>query len=612
LTIGTTNRAIYTAGSAPSYFGGNIGIKATNPDSTLHIVGGLKLVTGSQANGKVLMSDATGGASWRNVTSSVDSALFRTTANSRTLAQTQTALNLKANLISPTFKGAITISEGGQSAVLQGYTGGLRVAAAGSGATGGSRGDIIAGAATFSGVQTYENLGLSGDVIIGANNSGIASKIAIGSGLSLSSGTLTATGGSAGTVTGSGTAGKITKWNSASDIGDATSLTISGSDLQVAGVVQGTRLTSTVATGTAPFTVTSTTPVTNLSIGGNASTVTTNANLTGSVTSVGNATSLGSFTSANLSTALTNETGTGSAVFGTTPTFTGTATISEGGQSVVLQGYTGGLRVAAAGSGATGGARGDLLAGAGDFSGAVTASNLSGTNTGDQTTVTGNAGTATALQTARTISGTSFNGTANITLNNTGITNGAGYITGITSGNVTTALGFTPYNATNPSGYITSSALSPYATLASPALTGAPTAPTQTAGDNSTKIATTAYVDASVGSTSSGTFAPTLSNSSNITSSAIIGTPTYIAVGNTVHCSMTVNITPTSSGSNTLLYFTLPFNAATVNTFSGIGISAAVTQSGVIQYQSSTEGKITFTSNTTSVNTFYLQFDYTK
>ena len=31
----------------------------------------------------------------------------------------------------------------------------------------------------------------------------------------------------------------------------------------------------------------------------------------------------------------------------------------------------------------------------------------------------------------------------------------AGYLTSITSGNVTTALGFTPYNATNPSGYIT-------------------------------------------------------------------------------------------------------------------------------------------------------------
>jgi hypothetical protein len=34
----------------------------------------------------------------------------------------------------------------------------------------------------------------------------------------------------------------------------------------------------------------------------------------------------------------------------------------------------------------------------------------------------------------------------------------ATYLTGITSGQVTTALGFTPYNATNPSGYITASA----------------------------------------------------------------------------------------------------------------------------------------------------------
>jgi hypothetical protein len=36
-----------------------------------------------------------------------------------------------------------------------------------------------------------------------------------------------------------------------------------------------TTVTSTIATGTAPFTVTSTTPVTNLSIGGNAATATT-------------------------------------------------------------------------------------------------------------------------------------------------------------------------------------------------------------------------------------------------------------------------------------------------------------------------------------------------
>jgi len=53
---------------------------------------------------------------------------------------------------------------------------------------------------------------------------------------------------------------------------------------------------------------------------GNADTVTTNADLTGHITSTGNAAVLGSFTSAQLSTALTNETGSGSAVFATSPT----------------------------------------------------------------------------------------------------------------------------------------------------------------------------------------------------------------------------------------------------------------------------------------------------
>lgn len=58
-------------------------------------------------------------------------------------------------------------------------------------------------------------------------------------------------------------------------------------------------------------------------------------------------------------------------------------------------------------------------------SGSVTGSNLSGTNTGDQTSVTGNAGTATALQNARTIAGVSFNGTANIAIASTNLSDTA-------------------------------------------------------------------------------------------------------------------------------------------------------------------------------------------
>jgi hypothetical protein len=54
--------------------------------------------------------------------------------------------------------------------------------------------------------------------------------------------------------------------------------------------------------------------------------------------------------------------------------------------------------------------------GAFNTTGAITGSNLSGTNTGDQTNISGNAGTATTLQNARTINGVSFNGSANITV----------------------------------------------------------------------------------------------------------------------------------------------------------------------------------------------------
>ena len=98
-------------------------------------------------------------------------------------------------------------------------------------------------------------------------------------------------------------------------LGAATGTSLSVSD----------QLTSTVATGTAPLVVTSTTPVANLNIGGNAatatlaSTVTTNADLSGAVVSTGNTTSLGTFTSTELSTALFDKTGTGVAVFADSP-----------------------------------------------------------------------------------------------------------------------------------------------------------------------------------------------------------------------------------------------------------------------------------------------------
>jgi len=80
---------------------------------------------------------------------------------------------------------------------------------------------------------------------------------------------------------------------------------------------------------------------------------------------------------------------------------------------------------------------------------------------------TANTGTVTSVSGTGTVSGLTLTGTVTTTGNLT-----LGGTLSLTSGNVTSALGFTPYNATNPSGYITSSALSPYATLASPTFTG--------------------------------------------------------------------------------------------------------------------------------------------
>ena len=69
-------------------------------------------------------------------------------------------------------------------------------------------------------------------------------------------------------------------------------------------------------------------------------------------------------------------------------------------------------------------AAGGIVLGQGAFIG-----NLTGNASGSSGSCTGNAATATALANARTIAGVSFDGTANISLNNNAITNGAGYIT---------------------------------------------------------------------------------------------------------------------------------------------------------------------------------------
>jgi hypothetical protein len=173
---------------------------------------------------------------------------------------------------------------------------------------------------------------------------------------------------------------------------------------------------------------------------GNAATVTTNANLTGHITSTGNAAVLGSFTSAQLKAALSDETGSGTAVFATSPTLvtpvlgtpaSGVATNLTGTAASLTAGNATTLATARTIHGVSfdGSANIDLSEEIADTVGAMVSSNTETNvtvtyqdidNTLDFTIgtlnqdTTGLAGTATALATARTIGGTSFDGTANI------------------------------------------------------------------------------------------------------------------------------------------------------------------------------------------------------
>ena len=227
----------------------------------------------------------------------------------------------------------------------------------------------------------------------------------------------------------------------------------------------------------------------------------------------GVATFLATPSSTNLRGALTDETGTGAAVFGTSPTIS-SPTIT--------------------GTGAI----------AGTFTGDITG-NVTGNVSGTSGSTTGNAATATALATGRTFqltgdveaSGVTFDGTGNVSLT-TVIGTGAIVNADINSSaqiaysktNLTNSIVDADVNASAaiawtkiaPSstvsatelGYLdgvtsaiqtqldaklaTATASSTYAPLASPALTGVPTAPTAAANTNTTQIATTAYVQTEI------------------------------------------------------------------------------------------------------------------
>jgi hypothetical protein len=125
-------------------------------------------------------------------------------------------------------------------------------------------------------------------------------------------------------------------------------------------------------------------------------------------------------------------------------TITTTGTIGLTGQALALHNLATNGIVARTGSGTV--AARTLTAGTG-----ISITNGDGVS-GNPTITATNNGTVTSVGGTGTVSGLTLSGTVtssgNLTLGGT---------LSLTSGNVTTALGFTPYNATNPSGYITNS-----------------------------------------------------------------------------------------------------------------------------------------------------------
>jgi hypothetical protein len=123
-----------------------------------------------------------------------------------------------------------------------------------------------------------------------------------------------------------------------------------------------------------------------------------------------------------------------------------------------------------------------------DASGNFTANTATFTGLTVSNTINGTAANATILQTTRSIAisggatgtATNFNGSANITIPVTGI-------------NVSTADSGTLAVTRGGTGVTTSTGTGSTVLSASPALTGTPTAPTASAGTNTTQIATTAF-----------------------------------------------------------------------------------------------------------------------
>ena len=341
----------------------------------------------------------------------------------------------------------------------------------------------------------------------------------------------------------------------------------------------------------------------------------TNANLTGAVTSVGNATSLGSFTSAQLLGALTDETGTGAAVFATSPTLvtpalgtpsalvgtniTGTATsftasnvttnanltghITSVGNAAVLGSFTS-LQLLTAltdetGTGANVFANTPTLVA--PLLGTPTSGNLANCTfpTLNQNT-TGNASTATTLQTARAINGVSFDGSAAITVTAAaGTLSGATLSSGVTASSLTSVgtISSGVWNGSSISTTYTDAKVTSIVAGTNISLSGATGAVTVNVSGTVANATTATNQSGGTVNATTGTFSSTIS-ASNL-SGTNTGDQTNIS-GNAATATTAGTVTTAAQPSIT-----------SVGTLTGLTVSATI--SGSINGNSATVGNFT-------------------
>jgi hypothetical protein len=195
---------------------------------------------------------------------------------------------------------------------------------------------------------------------LGTPASGVATNLT-GTASGLTAGNVSTNANLTGHITSSGNAAVLGSFTSAQLKAALTNETGSGAAVFAESPTLVTPALGTPASGVA-------TNLTGTAAGLTSGNVTTNANLTGHITSSGNATTLGSFSSANLKAALSDETGSGAAVFATSPTFVTPAlgtpasgTLTNCTFPTLNQSTTGNATTATTATNVAGGAGGSVL-----------------------------------------------------------------------------------------------------------------------------------------------------------------------------------------------------------------------------------------------------------